>query len=930
MSLGRLVSASQAGEYYYEKDPVFASGGKGENSQWEGKLAEHFGLDGRIRKEDFEQAVAGNDPRSGKALIRAAVNAGVESERRAGIDLAFSAPKSVSIAALHLGDDRIVAAHDAAVSKALSYVQEHLIYYRVTVAGDTYMEQSDNMLVSRFKHGTSRANDPQLHTHAVVLNMTECKDGKIRAISNEHIFQNQKLVNAIYQNELSIELQKLGYSIDNYGNKFELRGISEEVLDTFSKRSREINEKYEKLKEQYPSLTEAELRDKAVLMSRKEKNYDITYDELKESWQREAARENINPAMEGKGAIWERDLFDTAIEEIEKTEATYSRRSVLYEMLTLSKGEYELDELEGMIDKKISEGAIREVGTHIYYNKEEIHYATIGSMQTENRIVEILNSTSESREAILDEKNFKDMLSREYEAANNKKELTVGQRAFVKGALTGEDFIGFVQGDAGTGKTAAVERIREILEVKESNVEVIGLGFTGIAADELGEAAKIDTSTIASFLLSPKSGKMNNKLFIVDEASMVDSKDMLSILETALAGENNRVMFVGDAKQFQAVGMGKMFKELQRSGMTKAQAQVIIMTEVLRQKTGEMKELVKTIKDYQENKNPDGIKDAFELMTRANYISEIRADSLDEEVTRSKIQEKAIEEYLSSDNALLFTASRKERDELNVKVREKKFTDVELQESKRITVRENIGESRLAAHYRKNDIVASYNRNTKKYMEYRVREVLSNQNKIVLTYTDKGGVKERTVDLSREKVDRCFREMERAITVGEQILFTRNDKMIGKGDGLKNGIKNGTKGIVEKLDSEGNIGVKLRNGKHIKFNLNKYNNLEYAYAVTTHKTQGATCKKAIMIHTADDNVKTESFYTAATRATHNLKVYTPDIEKLKRCVSREQEKTSTLEFGDRVRDILRDEARKQPVQKLSTQKPPQSKSLGSP
>jgi conjugative relaxase-like TrwC/TraI family protein len=915
MSLGRVVSASQAGDYYYEKDPIFAPTGKGENSKWEGKLAEYFGLAGRIRKEYFENVIVGNDPRSGDTLIHAAVNAGVESERRAGVDLAFSAPKSVSIAALHLGDDRIVAAHDAAVDKALSYVQDHLIYYRMTTCGETYMVQSDNMLVSRFKHGTSRANDPQLHTHAVIINMTMRKDGEIRAISNEHIFKYQELVNLIYQNELAIELQKLGYSIDNHGNKFELRGISEEILDIFSKRSKEIKEKYEELKERFPNLTDAELRDKATLMSRKEKNYDITYDELKENWQKQIARKSIQPVMDGKGEIWERDLFGTAIEELEKTEATYSRASVLHRMLALSKGEYELSKLDEMIDKKIGEGAIREVGTHKYYDREEIHYSTINSMQTENRIVEILNSTADSRKAILDEKDFKQMLSKEYETAENKKHLTDGQKEFVTGALSLKDFIGFVQGDAGTGKTAAVERIREILETKKSNIEVVGLGFTGVAADELGDAAKIDTSTIASFLMSNKSGKMNNKLFLVDEASMVDSKDMLSILETALAGKNNRVMFVGDTKQFQAVGMGKMFKEVQ-SGRTKAHAQIIMMTEILRQKTTDMRELVGYIKDIKGCQEMGKIKEtkkwvdtAFDLMARANFIQELKSESKDGDITRSKIQEKAIEEYLSADDALMFTSTKKERDELNLKVREKKFTDVELAESKKITVRENIGESRLATHYRKNDVITSYNHGTREYKEYRVKEIIPNENKIVLSWYDKVSKRneEKVVNLSKEKLNRCYRESERRISTGELIMFTQNDKIVGKADGLKRGVKNGMKGLVEKLDDKGNMEVRLRSGTLVHFNLKDYNHLEYAYAVTTVKTQGATCKKAIMIHTADDNIKSESFYTAATRATHELRIFTPDAGKLKRSISKEQEKTSTLEFIDRAEEILREE-----------------------
>jgi conjugative relaxase-like TrwC/TraI family protein len=984
MPLARLIkSSAHAKEYYYEKDPIFAPEGKGANSRYFGELCEKFNLDGQVHKKDFMLLVEGRDPRNGNILIKAGINNGKESEHRPGIDLAFSAPKSVSIVALHLGDERIKEAHDAAVNKALSYVQENLIQYRKTENRKTLTYQSKCMVAACFTHGTSRANDPQLHTHAVIQNVTRCHDGKYRAISNELIIRQQKLVNNIYQNELAIELQKLGYSIDNYGNKFEIRGISEETLNTFSKRSKEINDLYEKLKDKYPNLSEIELRDKAVLESRDNKDVNITFDELKELWETQISRDSIKPVMESKGEIWERDLFDTAIEEVEKTEATYSRMRILSEMFNLSKGEYSLSEMETMIDKKISESAIREVGTHRYYNVEEQHFATLKTIITENRIVEIVDSTADSRAAIFERKEFDHMLTKEYETAENKKQLTAGQRAFVEGTLTSKDFVGFVQGDAGTGKTAAVERIREILEANKSDVELVGLGFTGIAADELNKAAAIGTSTIASFLMSKKSKEMSNKLILVDEASMVDSKDFLNIMELALSGKNNRVFFVGDAKQFQAIGAGKMFKELQESGLTKGQIQVIMMNEILRQKTPELQELVKLVKDYKEERDANGIKDAlpilqkaFSLMESADYIRELKSESKDGEITRSMIQDKAIEEFFNSDDALMFTASREERDELNRIVHGRKFSVAELAESKKITIRENNGEPRLAANYKVNDVVILNNSGRRK--EYRVREVLGNENKLVLEYRAKKIVKdlskvsvsgskiassfrqgdtasiydhsskqyrdyivkevlakenklildykdnkprEITINLSKEKVHRSYREKIREIVIGEAVMFTNNDSYVGKDDGLERGVMNGMKGTVERLDDNWNIEVKLRDGKVVHFNLKNYNYLEHAYAVTTIKTQGATCKKAIMVHTADDNVKTENFYTAATRASHELRIFTPDKARLMSAVSKEQEKTSTMEFKGRIEEIVREEKQKskQPSQKIKTQ-----------
>ncbi len=154
-------------------------------------------------------------------------------EHRAGIDLVFSAPKSVSIVALHLGDEAVIDAHNQAVIKALDYVEKNLIQYREfdPIAKDVFKVKSDNMVVGTFVHSTSRSNDPQLHTHSVILNITKINKKQFKAISNELIFNNQKLINNIYQNELALNIQNLGYKIDNYDNKFEIAGVIEDIID---------------------------------------------------------------------------------------------------------------------------------------------------------------------------------------------------------------------------------------------------------------------------------------------------------------------------------------------------------------------------------------------------------------------------------------------------------------------------------------------------------------------------------------------------------------------------------------------------------------------------------------------------------------------------------------------------------------------------
>jgi conjugative relaxase-like TrwC/TraI family protein len=76
-----------------------------------------------------------------------------------------------------LGDERVHDAHDRAVRKALTYTEEHFSEARITCQGVTETVKTKNLVIAAFEHNTSRELDPQLHTHAVVMNMTMRKDG---------------------------------------------------------------------------------------------------------------------------------------------------------------------------------------------------------------------------------------------------------------------------------------------------------------------------------------------------------------------------------------------------------------------------------------------------------------------------------------------------------------------------------------------------------------------------------------------------------------------------------------------------------------------------------------------------------------------------------------------------------------------------------
>ncbi|KDR27188.1 MobF family relaxase [Caballeronia zhejiangensis] len=226
-----------AAHYFSAADDYYAKENPGE---WQGEGARHLGLTGPIEQAQLSRLLDGQLPNGER--IQTTFDP-IDNKKRMGLDLTFSAPKSVSMQALVAGDREVIAAHDCAVTRALEQV-EQLAEARKKIKGKSYRERTGNMVIAKFRHEMSRAKDPQLHTHSVVMNMTRRADGAWRALSNEDIFRVQHEVDAIYKAELATGLQAIGYSIrlvDDKGN-FELAHVSRDQIEAFSARSRVIEE----------------------------------------------------------------------------------------------------------------------------------------------------------------------------------------------------------------------------------------------------------------------------------------------------------------------------------------------------------------------------------------------------------------------------------------------------------------------------------------------------------------------------------------------------------------------------------------------------------------------------------------------------------------------------------------------------------------
>jgi conjugative relaxase-like TrwC/TraI family protein len=239
LSVASVRSASGAAGYF-AKDDYYTVEGSSEISAWGGEGSAALGLSGEVSKEAFEGVLNGILP-GGEAVAQ------VEN-RRAGVDLTFSAPKSVSVLAYVAGDKRILGPDGAnmkAVTRAMAWVESNLAEGRKDIEGRKVPMRSGNLVYALFQHDTSRALDPQAHVHAVIANLTKMPDGKWQALHADKIWSNNSVIGSIYHAFLREELEKLGYQVELKGKHgtFEIAGVPKPVLDAFSQRREAILEK---------------------------------------------------------------------------------------------------------------------------------------------------------------------------------------------------------------------------------------------------------------------------------------------------------------------------------------------------------------------------------------------------------------------------------------------------------------------------------------------------------------------------------------------------------------------------------------------------------------------------------------------------------------------------------------------------------------
>lgn len=536
------------------------------NGIWHGKGLEALGLVAgqKITDSDFNNIIRGQDL-AGNSLMQ-----GSGDNHRAGHDLTFSAPKSVS-AAWAIADDpmrkKISDAQAKAVAAALKMLEEKIVQARRGSGGAEH-ENVAGLIAAMYEHCDTRELDPDLHTHLLLMNTAERQDVTFGGIETKQIYEWQHALGAVYRAELSSEIKDLGFQVEADRDFFKIAGISDELCSEWSKRREQIEAELEKQGIEQGSAKSSEIASLATRQVKQEQSRD----ELFTRWQAEAlahgldaqyindlssgliqheiAPEATAEAKEGAEELYPEDLYH----HLTQNNATFAEKDI-YKIVAIRaqhKGlglEHVLSEIQVALKNKQ------------IINLENGKFTTREMLKLETTMIETARGLNSNRKQSISENTVKSAIT-EFTKINGFS-LSKEQEKAVS-YITSAGQLKMVRGAAGSGKSTMAAAAKIAFE--KEDYKVIGAALGGKAAAGLEAGSGIKSSTIHRLFYDLESGKQKldaKSVLIIDEAGMVGTRMMHKLTEHAKE-TGAKLVLIGDERQLRAVDAGGAFKLLQK------------------------------------------------------------------------------------------------------------------------------------------------------------------------------------------------------------------------------------------------------------------------------------------------------------------------------------------------------------------------------
>jgi conjugative relaxase-like TrwC/TraI family protein len=829
--------SQEALEQYHSRDNYYSQGEGLENSQWCGEFANVQGLTGAIKSEDWKQACKGEDPQ-GQELRRKQLNS------RAGWDITLSACKSASLKALVDQDPIVLVAHQEAVLKTVQYIEAHCIYAQVKINGQLTREQTQKGQFALFEHDDNRKQEPQLHTHVVILNQTLCADGKSRTLDSRELFIQKKTIGAYYDHCFAHQLQMKGFELEwTSDHTFEIKGYQKDQLEAFSGRRQQIREY---LEQQNISLSQATAEQKAIacLESRPVKIHKlqpIDHELQRQAWQQESDRLGITHPQPSVNLqqLYElsphpgslHQVIKDGIESATAYQVAVNRQELLRHCLRQAQAHYNPVEIEQVLDQ------YPDLVTTL-----DGRFTTARTLDREQFILTCANQ-GQSTQTPLNDVETVTAIAQRYD-------LNAGQTAGLTHIATSTDFITLLQGNAGVGKTYTLKALKDCLPPEQQD-KLRGLAPSAAAAETLTTETDIPAATADRYLFSTPDPASAGDILLVEEAGMLSAQQMERLIQKS-QNTQSRLILVGDTKQLSSIEAGAPFRLLQ----TRSALQTVTIEQNLRQKAPHLF----IAADLVAQRRTD---EAISVLERCHCIHEIPVSQDRNRTVVSQYLDRTPQEQAQT---LILCDTNTDRRDITTQIRAAYVAEGRLGETSQtiqILYPKHLDKQAIAQgyNYQPGDVIRFW-RTTQAFPDayYRVVEVKDQS----LILKGRSG-QQKELMLNRHKEREVFQCQTLELREGDRLRFTRNHRQWQQ--------TNGQPYTIEALNPDGTIAICTK-GQRYTVTADQLLHSDYAYCRTVYSAQGWTSKAAIW---APGYIPgQEQTYVALTRAQEHLEIITLD------------------------------------------------------
>lgn len=803
-------------------------------------------------------------------------------DRRIFFDFTCSAPKSVSILAVTMDDRRIVAAHREAAAVAIREL-EAFAATRIRKDGAMDDRVTGNLVGAAFLHTSSRALDPQLHTHFTLFNATfDPVEGRWKALQTAKMFEAIHYGTAVYRNELAARLHRLGYATRQTVHGFEIEGVKPEIVTRFSKRSQQRNAAVAREEKRLGRKLNNDEVSHVVHQSRPRKLKDASEQAVRAAqldeigfFEKRALRALVTGARgEARTEAVERvtlgEAVAQAVDHVFARQSVAPEHALLEAALVQGYGPRALTDLKHAL--KTRPELVR-VGTE---------YSTRTILQTELSMIRAVN---EGLGVALP-------IAPRFELGA---QLGADQRAALGLVLASRDRITGVQGLAGAGKTTALRELHRA--VTASGGELIVCAPSAAATDVLRKEGFSGAVTVAKFL-STNPSLSSRSVLVVDEAGTLGTADMARVFQAATAGGAGgaggaRVVLVGDTGQHAPVAQGDALRIIEaHSGYRFGQ-----LTQIRRQRSEELKETVALAAAQRTG-------EAFSRLQKAGEVVEPG----DVAAVHQTAAEAYVRATVQGKDALIVSPTWAEIAGVTEAVRAQLRQAGRLAGETTVQVFDPLGwtdaQKRLVAHYEPGQQLR-FVRKTEHFKAGDSVEVVAPVGKQLRVRGADG--RERLIAPSRSPSSFDVGERrEIAVAAGDVLLLRANSgafvngervrvKAVGRALGRAVGRAGGSDG--------GGVSITLTDGRTLPPD---YRTFTHGYAVTSHAAQGKTVDEVMVVASSLSfaAVSQESFYVSISRARDRARVYTDDADLLRRRVEDTHTRKAAVEL-EGLRDALK-------------------------